>query len=61
MSKYSKNISPLCKNISDCKKKEIYNIEEKKINFCNSLQDVEYFLNNLKDIFKYLKLYKLLK
>lgn len=38
---------------------------KKTLNFCkktyNSLYDVEYFLNNFKQFFKYVKLYKLLK
>ena len=44
----------------DHKKKKI-DFKEKKNNICKSLDEVELFLNNIKDISKYLKLYKLLK
>ena len=42
-------------------KKEKFNFKEKKENISRSLTEVELFLNNIKDITKYLKLYKLLK
>ena len=41
------------------KKKFNFNLYKK--NTINSLNDVEYFLNNFNHFFKYLKLYKIIK
>ena len=43
------------------KKNKKFDFKKKKDNICKSLSEVELFLNNTKDISKYLKLYKLLK
>lgn len=57
ISLYRGNVN-LKKKINKNKK---IDFKEKKDNLCKSLNEVELFLNNIKDISKYLKLYKLLK
>lgn len=42
-------------------KKEKLNFKKCKKNTLNSLNEVEHFLRNIKDISKYIKLYKILK
>ena len=64
MNNYKKKLSPPClltRREDKILKKKKFDFIKKKENICNSLQEVECFLNNIKDIFKYLKLYKLLK
>ena len=43
------------------KNKKHFNFDLYKKNTLNSLNDVEYFLNNFNHFFKYLKLYKIIK
>ena len=43
------------------KKKHKYDFKKIKNNTCNSLYEVEYFLNNLHRFKNYIKLYKILK
>ena len=43
------------------KKKKKFDFKTKKENTLNSLKDVEYLLNNCKQLSKYFKFYKILK
>ena len=42
-------------------KKNIFNFKDFKKNTCNSLFEVEYFLNNFNSFLQYLKLFKFFK
>ena len=49
------------KNGKKCNNKKNFNFDLYKKNTINSLNDVEYFLNNFNRFIKYLKLYKIMK
>jgi len=49
------------KNLKHQNPKKNFNFELYKNNTINSLNEVEYFLNNFNNFIKYVKLYKILK
>ena len=48
-------------NRNEKNNKKHFNFDLYKKNTINSLNDIEYFLNNFNHFFKYLKLYKLIR
>ena len=52
---------PENRNGKKCNNKKNFNFDLYKKNTINSLNDVEYFLNNFNCFIKYLKLYKIIK
>ena len=58
---YKSSNTSLYRGNSNLNKNKKINFKEAKNNICKSLDEVELFLNNINDISKYLKLYKLLK
>lgn len=63
---YKNSLSPITENRGISNKNNSTNsqkisIKKRKDNTLHSLQEVEYFLCNIKKIFKSIKLYKLLK
>ena len=61
ISLYRGNLNFRNKHLSGDKKKNKIDFKKKKDNVIKSLDEVELFLNNIKDFSRYIKLYKLFK